>query len=80
MNNPSNPFLNNAYYNLKSRLYPVIMAELEGSLNPDSPEDMAMFDAVFTELLSNERVRLSTAERKRLFDELVADVANAGRR
>jgi hypothetical protein len=58
----------------------MLIAELEGSLNTESIEEMTMFEELFGELLAEEKVTLSRAERKRLFDTLLAEVAEITRR
>ena len=57
---------------LKQRLLQDMVARMEGTLNRESAEDMAMFDELFDELLQEEPVVLSRAERVRLREELLA--------
>jgi hypothetical protein len=76
----NNPFTNSNFSNLRRRLRDMMLAELEGTLNPDSPDDMEMFERLFGELLSEEKIVLSRLERSRLYDDLLTDVLEASRR
>jgi hypothetical protein len=55
----------------RKRLRAEVRARMEGRLNRNSAEDMRMFDALFAELLQEEPIILSRAERIRLRDELL---------
>lgn len=70
MSNPDNPFESNYYKDVRKRLLASVRTRMEGKINRDSPEDVQMFEELFDELLQEEHVVLSRAERKRLYDDL----------
>ncbi len=71
MSNPDNPFESNYYKDVRKRLLASVRTRMEGKINRDSPEDVQMFEELFDELLQEEHVVLSRAERKRLYDDLL---------
>jgi pilus assembly protein CpaF len=73
MNNPANPF-GSSYQGLKKQIRDIMYVELEGTLNPNSPEDMIMAEQLFGEVLAEENIVLSRAEKQRLFDDVVAEL------
>lgn len=64
-----------SFHSLKKRLYERLIVELEGTLNVNSRDDMSMFESLFGELLSDERITLTRPERQRLFDQLVEEIS-----
>lgn len=70
MSNPDNPFDPNFYKDIRKRLLESVRARMEGKINRDSAEDVQMFDELFDELLQEEHMVLTRAERKRLYDDL----------
>ncbi|MEP7284193.1 MAG: hypothetical protein ABI947_00335 [Chloroflexota bacterium] len=73
-NNPSNSS-RKSYNVLKKSIRDIMFIELEGTLNPNSPEEMIMVENLFGEILEEQNVVLSRVEKKRLFDDLVNDIA-----
>ena len=65
---------------LKNRLRDMLLAELEGTLNTESIEEMTMFEQLFGELLAEENVVLSRMERQRLYDTVLAEIVELTRR
>lgn len=70
MSNPDNSFDPNFYKDIRKRLLESVRARMEGKINRDSAEDVQMFDELFDELLQEEHMVLTRAERKRLYDDL----------
>lgn len=70
MSNPDNPFESNYYKDVRKRLLASVRTRMEGKINRDSAEDVQMFDELFDELLQEEHMVLTRAERKRLYDDL----------
>ncbi|MBK9121899.1 MAG: hypothetical protein IPM16_02070 [Chloroflexi bacterium] len=52
---------------LYQRLADTVRARMEGTIRRESEEDMCMFDTLFEDVLRNENVGLSRAERERLY-------------
>ena len=72
MNNPDNPSEPDIYEDLKKRMLDTIRERMAGTLHRDSAENLRMFDELFKELWARESVILTSAERKRLYDDLLA--------
>ena len=75
LNDPNSPM-----GTLKNRLLERLLIEFEGTLDTGSTQEMAMFESTFGELLAEENINLSRTERARLFETLVAEIAEYGRR
>lgn len=72
MNNPDHPSDPNFLNDVRKRLLESVRVRMEGKINRDLAEDVQMFDELFDELLQEERMVLSRAERKRLYDDLLS--------
>jgi hypothetical protein len=74
MNDPNDPIHN--YSGFKKRIFESLMVEMEGTVDPNSPDDMRMFDELLGELLADENIILSRIERKRLHDDLLSSFSD----
>jgi hypothetical protein len=75
MNNP----IGSGHGSLRKQIRDILFIELEGTLNPNLPEDMLMAEQLFGEVLAEENIVLSRVEKQRLFDEIVADLSGQSR-
>lgn len=66
------------YHDLKSRVQNKLLAELDTSVDPRSPEVRATIEELFTTILSEESIVLGRAERQRLFEAIVAEIMGFG--
>ena len=69
---------NNTYLDLKSRVQNKLLAELDTSVDPRSPEVRATIEELFAAILSEESIVLGRAERQRLFEAIVAEILGLG--
>ena len=74
MNNPNSPLEPDLVDGFKKRLLEIVVARMEGTINRDSAEDLRRFDKLLSELLNEEIIVLSRAERKRLYDALLSSI------
>jgi pilus assembly protein CpaF len=72
--------LDNSYTGLRRRLRERLFAELEGTLNTNSAEEMTMVEQLFGEILADENVVLSRVERARLFEDVIRDMSGYNRK
>lgn len=66
------------YLDLKSRVQNKLLAELDTSVDPRSPEVRATIEELFAAILSEESIVLGRAERQRLFEAIVAEILGLG--
>ncbi|NLX10249.1 MAG: CpaF family protein [Chloroflexi bacterium] len=66
------------YLDLKLRVQNKLLAELDSSVDPRSPEVRATIQELFSTILSEESIVLARAERERLFDAVVAEILGFG--
>lgn len=66
------------YYDLKVRVQNKLLAELDSSVDPHSPEVRATIEELFTTILSEENIVLTRNERMRLFDAIIAEILGYG--
>jgi pilus assembly protein CpaF len=67
-----------SYVDLKVRVQNKLLAELDTSVDPHSPEVRATIEELFTTILSEESIVLARAERQRLFEAIVAEILGLG--
>ena len=67
-----------SYQDLKVRVQNKLLAELDTSVDPHSPEVRATIEELFTTILSEESIVLGRAERQRLFEAIVAEILGFG--
>lgn len=67
-----------SYLDLKARVQNKLLAELDTSVDPRSPEVRATIEELFTAILSEESIVLGRAERQRLFEAIVAEILGLG--
>lgn len=68
----------NTYLDLKSRVQNKLLAELDTSVDPRSPEVRATIEELFSTILTEESIVLGRAERQRLFEAIVAEILGFG--
>jgi pilus assembly protein CpaF len=66
------------YQDLKVRVQNKLLAELDTSVDPRSPEVRSTIEELFTAILSEESIVLGRAERQRLFEAIVAEILGFG--
>lgn len=66
------------YQDLKVRVQNKLLAELDTSVDPHSPEVRATIEELFATILSEENIVLTRGERKRLFDAIIAEILGYG--
>ena len=66
------------YQDLKVRVQNKLLAELDTSVDPRSPEVRSTIEELFTTILSEESIVLGRAERQRLFEAIVAEILGFG--
>ncbi|HML20049.1 MAG TPA: CpaF family protein [Aggregatilinea sp.] len=76
--NPAARTDNNTYLDLKSRVQNKLLAELDTSVDPHSPEVRTTIEELFTTILAEESIVLGRAERQRLFEAIVAEILGFG--
>lgn len=69
---------NNTYLDLKSRVQNKLLAELDTSVDPHSPEVRTTIEELFATILAEESIVLGRAERQRLFEAIVAEILGFG--
>jgi len=69
---------NNTYLDLKARVQNKLLAELDTSVDPRSPEVRATIEELFNTILAEEAIVLGRAERQRLFEAIVAEILGFG--
>jgi pilus assembly protein CpaF len=74
---PSRPDGSN-YHDLKVRVQNKLLAELDTSVDPRSPEVRSTIEELFTTILSEESIVLARGERQRLFEAIVAEILGLG--
>ncbi len=68
----------NTYLDLKNRVQNKLLAELDTSVDPHSPEVRTTIEELFTTILAEESIVLGRAERQRLFEAIVAEILGFG--
>ncbi|MBN1201187.1 MAG: CpaF family protein [Anaerolineae bacterium] len=68
----------NTYVDLRTRVQNKLLAEMDSSVDPRSPEVRTMIEELFTTILSEESIVLARAERQRLFEAIVAEILGYG--
>ncbi len=63
---------------LKSRVQTKLLAELDPSMNANSPEFRAQVEELFSTILSEENIVISRNERNQLFDAIIAEILGFG--
>ena len=66
------------YQDLKVRVQNKLLAELDASVDPHSPEVRATIEELFSAILAEENIVLTRGDRKRLFDAIVAEILGYG--
>ncbi len=66
------------YVDLKVRVQNKLLAELDTSVDPRSPDIRATIEELFTTILSEESIVLGRVERQRLFEAIVAEILGFG--
>jgi pilus assembly protein CpaF len=66
------------YQDLKVRVQNKLLAELDTSVDPRSPEVRTTIEELFTAILAEESIVLGRAERQRLFEAIVAEILGFG--
>jgi len=66
------------YQDLKVRVQNKLLAELDTSVDPRSPEIRSTIEELFTTILSEESIVLARNERQRLFEAIVAEILGFG--
>ncbi len=66
------------YQDLKVRIQNKLLAELDTSVDPHSPEVRATIEELFAAILAEENIVLTRGDRKRLFDAIVAEILGYG--
>ncbi|MBI5960984.1 MAG: CpaF family protein [Chloroflexi bacterium] len=66
------------YQDLKSRVQNKLLAELDTSVDPRSPQIRDTIEELFGAILSEESITLGRAERQRLFEAIVAEILGFG--
>ena len=66
------------YQDLKVRVQNKLLAELDASVDPHSPEVRATIEELFSTILAEENIVLTRGDRKRLFDAIVAEILGYG--
>ncbi len=66
------------YQDLKVRVQNKLLAELDTSVDPHSPEVRATIEELFAAILAEENIVLTRGDRKRLFDAIVAEILGYG--
>ncbi|MCD4687411.1 MAG: CpaF family protein [Anaerolineae bacterium] len=66
------------YQDLKVRVQNKLLAELDTSVDPHSPEVRATIEELFVTILSEENIVLTRGERKKLFDAIIAEILGYG--
>jgi pilus assembly protein CpaF len=66
------------YQDLKVRVQNKLLAELDTSVDPRSPEVRSTIEELFTAILAEESIVLGRAERQRLFEAIVAEILGFG--
>ncbi len=67
-----------SYHDLKVRVQNKLLAELDTSVDPHSPEVRATIEELFTTILAEESIVLGRAERQKLFEAVVAEILGLG--
>ncbi len=67
-----------SYQDLKVRVQNKLLAELDTSVDPRSPEVRTAIEELFTAILSEESIALGRVERQRLFEAIVAEILGFG--
>ena len=68
----------NTYIDLKTRVQTKLLAELDTTVDPRSPEVRATIEELFATILAEESIVLGRAERQRLFEAIVAEILGYG--
>src|SRR5690554_2992067 len=68
----------NTYIDLKTRVQTKLLAELDTTVDPRSPEVRATIEELFATILAEESIVLGRAERQRLFEAIVAEILGFG--
>jgi len=63
---------------IKTRVQTKLLAELDPSMNSQSPEFRAQVEDLFTTILAEENIVMSRAERNQLFDAIIAEILGFG--
>jgi len=66
------------YQDLKVRVQNKLLAELDTTADPHSPEVRATIEELFSTILAEESIVLARAERQRLFEAIVAEILGFG--
>jgi len=66
------------YQDLKVRIQNKLLAELDTSVDPRSPEVRTTIEELFTTILNEESIVLGRAERQQLFEAIVAEILGFG--
>jgi pilus assembly protein CpaF len=66
------------YQDLKARVQNKLLAELDTSVDPRSPQIRDTIEELFGAILSEESITLGRAERQRLFEAIVAEILGFG--
>ncbi|MBN2304962.1 MAG: CpaF family protein, partial [Anaerolineae bacterium] len=66
------------YQDLKVRIQNKLLAELDTSVDPRSPEVRTTIEELFATILSEESIILGRAERQKLFEAIVAEILGFG--
>jgi pilus assembly protein CpaF len=66
------------YQDLKVRIQSKLLAELDTSVDPRSPEVRTTIEELFTTILNEESIVLGRAERQQLFEAIVAEILGYG--
>lgn len=75
---PSAPASANNYQDLKVRVQNKLLAELDTSVDPRSPEVRTAIEELFAAILAEESIVLARGERQRLFEAIVAEILGFG--
>jgi len=66
------------YVDLKVRVQTKLLSELDPTMDTRSPEVRATIEELFSNILAEENIVLSRAEKARLFDQIVAEILGFG--
>ncbi len=75
---PGAPASANNYQDLKVRVQNKLLAELDTSVDPHSPEVRTAIEELFAAILAEESIVLARGERQRLFEAIVAEILGYG--
>lgn len=67
-----------SYVDIRARVQNKLLAELDTSVDPHSPEVRTTIEELFAAILSEESIVLARAERQRLFDAIIAEILGLG--